>query len=220
MSASMPEGVIPAYLGGEKAFDQRLGFADHPGGRRCGHRARRHRRDHRFRAQMYRPWIDSGQEHGYEDVFTIAQIGDLKIKLHAAEALLERAARAIDAAFNDTTEEGGDVCGRGRCRGQDADDRNRHSRHQQAARTGAARDPRSASSISTAIGEMPAPIRCTIPCAGNISMSATTRSTARPASSRLELKAPSRVSNRDLTMRRLSPPEAGASHAIRRRPQP
>jgi SfnB family sulfur acquisition oxidoreductase len=44
-----------------------------------------------------RPWIDSGQEHGYEDVFTLAQIGDLQVRLHAAEALLERAGRAVDA---------------------------------------------------------------------------------------------------------------------------
>ncbi len=100
------EGVIPAYLGGERpstngsvsqiiqaavdagiargAIDETIGFV----------------RNH------VRPWIDSGQEHGYDDVFTIAQVGDLKIKLHAAEALLERAGRAIDAAFDDTTEEG------------------------------------------------------------------------------------------------------------------
>ena len=37
-----------------------------------------------------RPWIDSGQDHGYEDVHAIAQVGDLQIRLHAAEALLER----------------------------------------------------------------------------------------------------------------------------------
>ena len=52
-----------------------------------------------------RPWIDSGQEHGYEDVFTIAQIGDLEVKLHAAEALLERAGRAIDAILDDPNED-------------------------------------------------------------------------------------------------------------------
>ena len=46
-----------------------------------------------------RPWIDSGQDHGYEDNFTIAQIGDLKIKLHAAEAILARAGRAVDRAI-------------------------------------------------------------------------------------------------------------------------
>jgi alkylation response protein AidB-like acyl-CoA dehydrogenase len=52
-----------------------------------------------------RPWIDSEQEHGYEDNFTIAQIGDLKIKFHAAEALLERAGRAVDRAVADPNED-------------------------------------------------------------------------------------------------------------------
>jgi alkylation response protein AidB-like acyl-CoA dehydrogenase len=52
-----------------------------------------------------RPWIDSGQEHGYEDNFTIAAIGDLTIKLHAAEALLERAGHAVDLAIADASED-------------------------------------------------------------------------------------------------------------------
>jgi SfnB family sulfur acquisition oxidoreductase len=52
-----------------------------------------------------RPWIDSGQDHGYEDNFTIAQFGDLEIKLHAAEALLERAGRAVDLAVADPNEQ-------------------------------------------------------------------------------------------------------------------
>lgn len=45
-----------------------------------------------------RPWIDSGKDSAAEDVFTIQAIGDLKIKLHAAEALLERAGHSIDRA--------------------------------------------------------------------------------------------------------------------------
>ncbi|MBL6751996.1 MAG: SfnB family sulfur acquisition oxidoreductase [Nevskia sp.] len=45
-----------------------------------------------------RPWIDSGQEHGYEDLYTIAMVGDLQMRVHAADALLERAGRAIDRA--------------------------------------------------------------------------------------------------------------------------
>lgn len=45
-----------------------------------------------------RPWIDSGKDTAAEDTFIIQAIGDLKIKLHAAEALLERAGRAIDRA--------------------------------------------------------------------------------------------------------------------------
>ncbi len=45
-----------------------------------------------------RPWIDSGKETAGEDLFTIAAVGDLKIKLHAAEALLDIAGRSIDGA--------------------------------------------------------------------------------------------------------------------------
>ena len=52
-----------------------------------------------------RPWIDSGQEHGYEDMYSIAQIGDLKMRLHAAEALLERSGRAVDAAIANPNED-------------------------------------------------------------------------------------------------------------------
>lgn len=52
-----------------------------------------------------RAWIDSGKETASEDVFTIATIGDLKIKLHAAEALLDIAAESIDAALANSTEE-------------------------------------------------------------------------------------------------------------------
>ncbi|WP_413993056.1 SfnB family sulfur acquisition oxidoreductase [Labrys okinawensis] len=100
------EGVIPAYLGGEKpttngSVSQIIQAAVDAGiARGAIDETIQFVRNH------VRPWIDSGQEHGYDDVFTIAQIGDLKIKLHAAEALLERAGRAIDAAFEDTTEEG------------------------------------------------------------------------------------------------------------------
>ena len=52
-----------------------------------------------------RPWIDSGKESTGEDPFTISAIGELVIRLHAAEALLERAGRAIDAALANPTEE-------------------------------------------------------------------------------------------------------------------
>ncbi|MFP5076457.1 SfnB family sulfur acquisition oxidoreductase [Rhizobium sp. YIM 134829] len=51
-----------------------------------------------FVTKHSRPWVDSGKETAGEDLFTIAQIGDLKIKLHAAEALLEIAGRSIDVA--------------------------------------------------------------------------------------------------------------------------
>ncbi|MDQ0323150.1 SfnB family sulfur acquisition oxidoreductase [Pararhizobium capsulatum DSM 1112] len=52
-----------------------------------------------------RPWIDSGKETAGEDPFTIAAIGDLKIRLHAAEALLGIAAEAIDRGVENPTEE-------------------------------------------------------------------------------------------------------------------
>lgn len=52
-----------------------------------------------------RPWIDSGKETAGEDPFTIAAIGDLKIRLHAAEALLDIASEAIDAGLKSATEE-------------------------------------------------------------------------------------------------------------------
>lgn len=49
-------------------------------------------------ARQARPWIDSGQTHGHEDLFSQAIIGDLSWQLHAAEALLEEAADAVDIA--------------------------------------------------------------------------------------------------------------------------
>ena len=52
-----------------------------------------------------RPWIDSGQEHGYEDPYTISMVGDLKIKIHAVDALLERAGHLTDAAAANPTDE-------------------------------------------------------------------------------------------------------------------
>lgn len=58
-----------------------------------------------FIKSQSRPWIDSGKETAGEDPFTIAAIGDLKIKLHAAEALLDIAAQAIDVGLDNATEE-------------------------------------------------------------------------------------------------------------------
>jgi SfnB family sulfur acquisition oxidoreductase len=54
-----------------------------------------------------RPWIDSGVERASDDPLTVREIGHLHIQLHAAEALLERAARVIDeiAANAETTED-------------------------------------------------------------------------------------------------------------------
>ena len=50
----------------------------------------------RFVREDSRPWIDSGQAHAHEDLFTIRDIADLQVRVHAAEALLERAGLAID----------------------------------------------------------------------------------------------------------------------------
>ncbi|MBW4547358.1 MAG: SfnB family sulfur acquisition oxidoreductase [Symplocastrum torsivum CPER-KK1] len=51
-----------------------------------------------------RPWIDSDVERGYEDPLLIYQVGELQIKLHAAEAILSRAGEFIDRAIEDMTE--------------------------------------------------------------------------------------------------------------------
>ncbi len=58
----------------------------------------------RFVRTLSRPWIDSGQERASDDPYTIAAIGDLEIRLHAAEAVLAIAGRAVDAAIADATE--------------------------------------------------------------------------------------------------------------------
>ncbi|CAM3394342.1 SfnB family sulfur acquisition oxidoreductase [Paracidovorax anthurii] len=46
-----------------------------------------------------RPWVDSQRDTAAEDPYTIQAVGDLQIRLHASEALLERAGRAIDRAL-------------------------------------------------------------------------------------------------------------------------
>jgi SfnB family sulfur acquisition oxidoreductase len=92
--------VIPAYLGGERpssngSVSQIIQAAIDAG------IARGAIEDTiAFVLRYSRPWIDSGQDRAAEDVFTIAQIGDLEIKLHAAEALLEKAGLAIDGIID------------------------------------------------------------------------------------------------------------------------
>jgi SfnB family sulfur acquisition oxidoreductase len=51
-----------------------------------------------------RPWIDSGLEKATQDPYTLAHIGELKIKQRAAEAVLDLAALAIDQAIQSSTE--------------------------------------------------------------------------------------------------------------------
>ena len=52
-----------------------------------------------------RAWVDSGVDHATQDPYTIQAIGDLTIRLHAAEAVLEVAGRAVDAAVENPTAE-------------------------------------------------------------------------------------------------------------------
>ncbi len=52
-----------------------------------------------------RPWADSGRDKATDDPFTVREVADLKVKLHAAEAVLARAGRVIDAGLLDETEE-------------------------------------------------------------------------------------------------------------------
>jgi len=52
----------------------------------------------RFVREKARPWIDSGLERASDDPYTIRAIGDLTIRQHAAEALLDRAGLILDEA--------------------------------------------------------------------------------------------------------------------------
>jgi SfnB family sulfur acquisition oxidoreductase len=45
-----------------------------------------------------RPWIDAGVARAAEDPLTLHQIGEVRVRLRAAEALVRRAARATDTA--------------------------------------------------------------------------------------------------------------------------
>ncbi|MBY3327438.1 SfnB family sulfur acquisition oxidoreductase [Rhizobium laguerreae] len=48
-----------------------------------------------------RAWVDSGVDNAWDDPYTIQAIGDLTLRLHAAQALLEKAGYAIDRAILD-----------------------------------------------------------------------------------------------------------------------
>ena len=45
-----------------------------------------------------RAWVDSGVDNAWDDPYTIQAVGTLKLRLHAAQALLEKAGYAIDRA--------------------------------------------------------------------------------------------------------------------------
>ena len=171
--------MIPAYLGGERL--RRTARCPRSSRRPStpASRAARSRRRSASCATIKRPWIDSGQEHGYEDVFTIAQIGDLEVKLHAAEALLEaRGPRDRRDPRRSERRERSATTAVKVAEAKVADDRDRHSGDQQAARARRHALDARPSTISTGIGATPAPIRCTTRCAGNISTSAIISSTA------------------------------------------
>lgn len=51
-----------------------------------------------------RPWIDAGVARAADDPLLIAGVGEVHVRLRAAEALLDRAGRAVDEAVADPTE--------------------------------------------------------------------------------------------------------------------
>ena len=57
-----------------------------------------------FVRERSRPWIDAKVERAVDDPLTIAQFGDLAVRLRAAEALLRRAGRFVDAAQAGSTD--------------------------------------------------------------------------------------------------------------------
>ncbi len=92
-----PEAVIPAWKGGEQASSNGCVSQIIQAAVDAGIARGAIAETIRFVRQDSRPWIDSGQDHAHEDLFTIRDIGDLEIRLHAAEAMLARAGHAIDA---------------------------------------------------------------------------------------------------------------------------
>jgi alkylation response protein AidB-like acyl-CoA dehydrogenase len=59
-----------------------------------------------FVRRRARPWIDSGKDRAADDPFTISQVGDTRIRLRAAELVLDYAGRVIDEVLEDETVEG------------------------------------------------------------------------------------------------------------------
>ena len=51
-----------------------------------------------FVKQKARAFVDSGVTHAYEDPYTISAVGDLRVRLTAADALVERAGEFVDKA--------------------------------------------------------------------------------------------------------------------------
>jgi SfnB family sulfur acquisition oxidoreductase len=59
----------------------------------------------RLLRNLARPWRESGVVRASDDPYVIAQVGDLQIRLLAAEAMMERAGHSLDAAVADPTEQ-------------------------------------------------------------------------------------------------------------------
>jgi SfnB family sulfur acquisition oxidoreductase len=57
-----------------------------------------------FVREHARPWIDAGVERASEDPFTIQRVGDIAVRLRAAQALVRRAARILAEAQRAPTE--------------------------------------------------------------------------------------------------------------------
>jgi SfnB family sulfur acquisition oxidoreductase len=51
-----------------------------------------------------RAWVDSGLDHAWQDPYTIQAVGTLTLRLHAAQALLEKSGLAVDKAVADPNE--------------------------------------------------------------------------------------------------------------------
>ena len=64
-----------------------------------------HRPQRIWRCNHTRPWVDSNQDHGYEDPLTLYNLGNVIIQVHASEELLRRAGEFIDRAFESGLEE-------------------------------------------------------------------------------------------------------------------
>jgi SfnB family sulfur acquisition oxidoreductase len=58
-----------------------------------------------FTRRHARPWFETSHEHGREDPHVIAAVGDLAVRVNAANALLERAGPFVDRATESPTDE-------------------------------------------------------------------------------------------------------------------
>ncbi len=88
----------------------------------------------RFVKTRTRPWVDSGLDHAWQDPYTIQAVGALTLRLHAAEALQEKAGLAVDAAVANPTPETVAHAQIVTGRGEDPLNGNRHRSHEQAVR--------------------------------------------------------------------------------------